>query len=297
MKRCSLCNAVYDDSYGTCPTCGVRLNSLTEGADRLVNSNVTVHNVPLNNGNRQNAQSTSIQFYERSGSTHIFNGALAEVSTQQYYQSKSTKLIRALFSGEPYQLSHTSYITILRIEEHALRRYPEQAQDVVLFGGVQNVFAPGDDLTIRAKRKRNRYVAKRIFSHSIDRNIRIEGNIPAGVIRFLFLILVAAIIWAIHGIASIDYLAFGNFGRIIRMSDVICLLCLPLQFHCHCDNLLFVMNFRLLQKAGIEGTLGQNGHKKTIVKPSADLHPQKGCGTAWRQTMENGFKLFYNAVR
>lgn len=210
MKRCSLCNAVYDDSYGTCPTCGVRLNSLTEAAEHLANSNVTVHSASLNNGSRQNAQASSIQFYERSGSTHIFNGALAEVSTQQYYQSKSTKLIRAVFSGEPYQLSHTSYITILRIEEHALRRYPEQAQDIVLFGGVQNVFAPGDDLTIRAKRKGNRYVAKRFFSHSIDRNIRIEGNIPAGLIRFLFLILAAAIIWAIHGIVSIDYLAAGQ---------------------------------------------------------------------------------------
>ena len=44
----------------------------------------------------------------------------------------------------------------------------------------------------------------------IDRNIRIEGNIPAGLIRFLFLILAAAIIWAIHGIVSIDYLAAGQ---------------------------------------------------------------------------------------
>lgn len=210
MKRCSLCNAVYDDSHGVCPTCGVRLNSLTEEADRPANPNVIVHNTSYNNRSCQNVQASSIHFYERSGLTHIFNGAVAEVSTQQYYQSKSTKLIRALFSGEPYQLSHTSYITILRIEEHTLRRYPEQAQDIVLFGGVQNIFAPGDDLTIRAKRRGNRYVAKRIFSHSIDRNIRIEGNIPAGAIRLLFLILAAAIIWVIHGIASIDYLAAGQ---------------------------------------------------------------------------------------
>lgn len=210
MKRCSLCNAVYDDPYGLCPTCGVPLNNITEGAGRLSESNAPVQNLSPDYRNRQDTQTSTIPFYERSSSNHIFNGAVAEVSTQQFYQSKSTKVIRALFSGEPYQLSHTSYITILRIEEHSLRRYPEQAQDIVLFGGVQNVFAPGDDLTIRAKRKGKRYVARRIFSHSIDRNIRIEGNIPAGVIRVLSLILIAALVWIIHGILSIDYSAVGQ---------------------------------------------------------------------------------------
>lgn len=210
MKRCSLCNAVYDESHAICPTCGVRLNNIMEGTGRLPETNTPVQSLSPDYRNRQDTQTSTIPFYERSGSNHIFNGAVAEASTQQYYQSKSTKVIRALFSGEPYQLSHTSYITILRIEEHSLRRYPEQAQDIVLFGGVQNVFAPGDDLTIRAKRKGKRYVAQRIFSHSIDRTIRIEGNIPAGVIRVLSLILIVALVWIIHGILSIDYLAAGQ---------------------------------------------------------------------------------------
>ena len=91
-----------------------------------------------------------------------------------------------------------------------MNRYPEQAQDIVMFGGIQNVFAPGDDVTVRAKRQGNRYVAKSVFNHSINSNVRMEGNIPAGAIKFLFAVLMMALFWIIYSIATVNYAAVGQ---------------------------------------------------------------------------------------
>lgn len=217
MKRCNMCGAVYDDSHNICPTCGVRLATLSSSEERIAQRN----NTPVNNesndyrspygSNTSPSQNdTTYRFIEYDGSTVVFNGAVAEANTQQYYQSKFTKIIRALFSSEPYQLSHTSYLTVFRVEEHSINNYPEQAQDIVLFGGIQNVFAPGDDVTVRTKRKGNRYIAKSVFNHSINSNVRIEGNIPAGVIQFLFIALVIAVFLIIYSIASVNYAAIGD---------------------------------------------------------------------------------------
>lgn len=217
MKRCNSCNAVYDDSYNICPTCGVHLATLSEREERIAQRNNSTSNAGLYSDDTSFGHQTTQQhnqpayrFVEQDGSTVVFNGAVAESSTQQFYQSKFTKIIRAVFSSEPYQLSHTSYLTVFRVEEHSINNYPEQAQDIVLFGGIQNVLAPGDDVTVRAKRKGNRYVAKSIYNHSINSNVRLEANIPAGVVKFLFWALVLAVFWIIYSIATMNYAAIGQ---------------------------------------------------------------------------------------
>lgn len=217
MKRCNSCNAVYDDSYNLCPTCGVRLTTLSGSEERLAqrntqNGNTGTYSAGTTYGGNttQQRNQPAYRFVEQDGSTVVFNGAVTEANTQQFYQSKFTKIIRAVFSSEPYQLSHTSYLTVFRVEEHSINNYPEQAQDIVLFGGIQNVLAPGDDVTVRAKRKGNRYVAKSIYNHSINSNVRLEANIPAGVVKFLFWALVLAVFWIIYSIATMNYAAIGQ---------------------------------------------------------------------------------------
>lgn len=217
MKRCNSCNAVYDDSHNICPTCGVRLATMSGNDERIAQrqshtpaDSACDRTSTYGSHTTQPRSDPAYRFIEYDGSTVIFNGAVAEANTQQFYQSKFTKIIRALFSSEPYQLSHTSYLTVFRIEEHSINNYPEQAQDIVLFGGIQNVFAPGDDVTVRTKRKGNRYIAKSVFNHSINSNVRIEGNIPAGVIKFLFLGLAVAIIAIVYSIATVNYAAIGD---------------------------------------------------------------------------------------
>ncbi len=217
MKRCNLCNAIYDDSHNICPTCGVRLVTLSASEKKIDQRGQQPPNVgcydystDYNSGDTDPRSEPAYHFIEQDGSIVVFNGAVAEANTQQFYQSKFTKIIRAVFSSEPFQLSHTSYLTVFRVEEHSINNYPEQAQDIVLFGGIQNVFAPGDDVTVRAKRKGNRYIAKSIYNHSINSNVRLEANIPAGVVKFLFWALVLAVFWIIYSIATMNYAAIGQ---------------------------------------------------------------------------------------
>lgn len=208
---------MYDDSYNICPTCGVRLSAFSGNEAHPAQRNTqnvntgTYHTGTYYGGiTAQQRNQPEYRFVEQDGSTVVFNGAVAEANTQQFYQSKLTKILRAVFSSEPYQLSHTSYLTVFRVEEHSINNYPEQAQDIVLFGGIQNVFAPGDDVTVRTKRKGNRYIAKSIYNHSINSNVRLEANIPAGVVKFLFWVLVLAVFWIIYSIATMNYAAIGQ---------------------------------------------------------------------------------------
>ena len=205
MKRCPNCNAFYEDQFNTCPTCGGSLYSVVNSD----NSNNTTF-THAGNTNPSATQHTMIIFEEASGTNVIINGAVTESSTQQYYQSKFSKFFHALFSGEPYQLSHTTFVTIFRVEEHAEYGYPEQARDITLYGNAQNIFAIGDDVTVTARNVGNRLVARKVFNHSINSTVHIQPNIPASVIRAFMLIAVLIVEVVVYKIATIDYAAVGS---------------------------------------------------------------------------------------
>ena len=220
MKKCDICNAFYDDIHNVCPTCGVQLKTNSESENHSVKRDDNPNNPYTNksefghNGWTNPTNEPAYRFITHEGATTVFNGAVSEANTQQFYQSRFTKIIRAIFSSEPYQLGHTSYVTVFRIEEHTANSYPEQAQDIVLFGGVQNILAPGDDITVRTTRRRNRYVARNIFNHSINRNVRVEGNVPAWLIRSVAFVVIVAIVTVIallvYGISAINFTAIGD---------------------------------------------------------------------------------------
>ena len=88
--------------------------------------------------------------------------------------------------------------------------YPENAADFTLFGSLQNLLSPGDDVTVLAKRKGHRYIARQVYNHSTDSYVRTTPNIPAAVIRVFAFLLLAAVIFAIVSIASINYSAIGS---------------------------------------------------------------------------------------
>lgn len=211
MKRCQHCNVFYEDRFELCPTCGERLcqvddrDDVGEGAAPFSHTESTGHRSDHRN---------SITFEETRGADVIINGAVAESSTQQYYQSKFSKFIRALFSGEPYQLSHTTLETVFRVEEHVEYGYPEQARDITLYGNAQNIFAVGDDVTVTARRVGERLIARKILNHSINSEVHVQPNIPAGVVRLFmfFAFLIVAVV--IYKITAVDYAAVGsNIGK------------------------------------------------------------------------------------
>ena len=215
MKRCPECNAVYEDSYDICPTCGDVLEPFSSGQRQSSQTYSRGEEADYERQHRDerrqdNPGSAAIPIAQSQGGRIIINGAVAESNTQQYYQSAFTKFFNALFSGEPYQLSHTTFVTLFRVEEHVLRGYPEHSRDITVFGNIQNIFAVGDDVTVEAVEKGNRCVAKRIFNHTINSDVHIQPYIAAGVIRAIVFAIIALIGWIIYSIVHVDYAAVGQ---------------------------------------------------------------------------------------
>ena len=220
MKRCGECNVIYEGTHDICPTCGDRLETVgttsggQSGASSSTRDTSSARDDDSNRFRREARPEPQPRdeytFEQTEGLSVVINGAVAEANTQQFYQSKLTKIVRAVFAGEPYQLSHTSFVTIFRVEEHARRGYPEHARDISVFGNMNNIFTVGDDVTVRAKRSRNKYVAKSIYNHSINSRVSIQANIPAMLIRLLTLFLVFMAISLVRGVASADFAAIGT---------------------------------------------------------------------------------------
>ena len=162
MKRCPSCRYFYEDALSVCPGCNVTLEVFGSGTQQNTAGNGTQQHTAGNGnaasggtasgGQRNDLGGDSTYVFERhTGLHYTINGSIADSNTQQYYQSGLTKFIRSLFGGEPYQLGHTTFVTILRVEEHVRSGFPEQARDVVMYGDTRNIFVTGDDVTIEGK--------------------------------------------------------------------------------------------------------------------------------------------------
>lgn len=201
MKICTECkdNIIYESLLDLCPVCNAVLTDYLPGT--APNSG----NRRLPDVARQPADIAPVRsayvFEQKRGLRIIINGAVAECQVQQYYQSRFSKIVLALFAGEPYQLSHTSFTTLLRIEELSTRGYPEQSRDVIMHGNVQSIFAFGDDVQVTAKRRGRRLIATRIFNHNTDSRVKIQAHIPANLIRLIVL-----------GLAFSVYLLFSRIS-------------------------------------------------------------------------------------
>lgn len=201
MKHCSHCDIDVDNSYNLCPYCGQELMHL---------EHEKIHDTAYWQGEAAHCatstrpeRATEIVFEEADGHSVKINGMVVECTTQQYYQSKLTKIVQSVFHGEPYQLSHTTFVTVFRVQEHVFRGFAEQARDIMVYGNVQNVLSTGDDVTIVAKTNRGRYIARSIYNHSINSSVTVQaGLLPAWLIRLLVIVPVAILLTLIWSILS-----------------------------------------------------------------------------------------------
>lgn len=207
MKFCSDCGAYFDDSTDICSFCGEKLDPMGELPPKIsIKRNEAVEDeMPV-----KNAEPLP-DFIQQSGRTLIINGFIRDTNSQELLQSKLTKLIHAVFSGEPYQFSHTSVITTLRVEE-----YPEnnglvvRARDVMVYGSIKGQLISGDDVTISAVQKGKTLVAKRIFNHSVDSVIKTQPSVSAWLIRAFAIALILCVSLIVYGLVTADYDAIGK---------------------------------------------------------------------------------------
>lgn len=106
MKHCSQCDIDVDNSYNLCPYCGRELRRL----DQKNVSNTTYQQGEAAHRTTSTRPEREIEFVFEETDRHSvkINGMVVECTTQQYYQSKLTKIVQSVFYGEPYQLSHTT---------------------------------------------------------------------------------------------------------------------------------------------------------------------------------------------
>jgi hypothetical protein len=194
MKVCPNCNLHYSDEMNQCTSC--------RGALSVLNVNSTQRT--------QQPQTRSVQnqrpnFETTNGRSVVLEGTVTEVLRQQLYQSRLTKILRAIFSFEPYQLSHTSFITLIRVEERVAYGYPERSRDVTVYGNIQNVITSGDDVTINAVRRSNRLVSRRIYNHSTESLVRGEMNISP----MVFYVIFGLMAYLLFSLFNADYSGLG----------------------------------------------------------------------------------------
>lgn len=201
MKHCNNCNTDIDNGFNLCPYCGQELDR-----QRSTQSSSTHSWQPdpdAQPGPSATATGSGILFEETGRNSVTINGMVVESSTQQYYQSKFTKIIQSFMHGEPYQLSHTTFVTVFRVQEHVSRGFAEQARDITVYGNIQNVLSAGDDVTVIAKTVGNHYVTRSIYNHSIDSPVTSQSSlIPAWLIRVIVILLLSIFVSLLWGILS-----------------------------------------------------------------------------------------------
>lgn len=220
MRHCEYCNIDVDNSFNLCPYCGRELTaSTTKSSDTSRNSDS--YRPPQQHMPSPDA----IPFQTFANGKCQFNGQVIECITQQFYQSKLTKIIRAIFYGEPYQLSHTTFVTVFRIEEYTQHGFSEQSRDLVIYGQLQNILSAGDDVTVTAHYKGQQIVADYIINHSSEIQFSPQkGSIPASLIRIPFAILVILLLSLLVALFSTPtHIIFGTLMKFLWPIILICI--------------------------------------------------------------------------
>lgn len=214
MKRCPNCNdfALYDDNVSTCPICDSNLVTYSRNGSTSTTSTGTGTtrtrepvrpNTETQRTNTANAtQQTAPEFERISGLRYHYRGIITEISSHARLHTRLKKWVNAVFRGEPYQLGHTSHETIIRVEEFHNGRVAGRKRDLVYYGDVEGRFNYGDDVSITAKRRGDRYIVTNMYLNETESRVRPGPQIPAGIIAILSLILLVVAIYLIGGIIA-----------------------------------------------------------------------------------------------
>lgn len=224
MKKCAQCNdfALYDDITGSCPICGATLVTYSRGG-RIETSaiNNVVH---PNNTSYENDEEAVPAFENRQGFRYVYRGIITEVSSHSRFHNRLKKWINAIFRAEPYQFGNTSHETIFRLEEFSNGKIAARKQNFVFYGDVEGQLSIGDDATVTAKRRGDRYIVNRLFLNETRQNVRPAFQIPSGIITVAFGFILLLLVVLVADI--VDFIASGSLYLILQKSLSVAILVL-----------------------------------------------------------------------
>lgn len=210
MKRCPNCNdfALYDDNVSTCPICDTSLvtynrkeNSSSAG-DNATREPIRPNNDRQRANTTNSSQQSAPEFERISGLRYHYRGIITEINSHARFHTRFKKWLNALFRGEPYQFGNTSHETIIRVEEFRSGRVAGRKRDLVYYGDVEGRFNHGDDVSVTAKRRGDRYIVTNMYLNETETRVRTGPQISAGIIAALSLILLIAAIYLVGVIVA-----------------------------------------------------------------------------------------------
>ena len=200
MKRCVNPNCesafLFGNDKATCPFCHSRLvDSITDTGfetqtilppDRVVFRDVAT-------------EPRGMEFVKEHFGTVECHGRILEIDHQELFNSKRYKLFNSLFRGEPYQFAHQTIEYTIRVE-NITEGIPTEVTDFCLFGSYLGRLQVGDEVVVRAKNLGDRRVVKSIYNQTTNSTVRPGLQIPASVIRGVFLTVALVIISIVCGV-------------------------------------------------------------------------------------------------
>lgn len=205
MKTCSICGREYPDTFTVCEDCFIDLpeNTQSRGPSPVTapppdTESVGEEGHPSTAWNQE--ERSRRQFIRKNGNTYTVYGTVAEINQQQYYQTVLTKIINAIFRGEAYQFGHTTFTSIIRVDEIVSSGFPEQSIDLLLFGNAQSIISPGDTIDAMTSMHNRRHLIRNATINGTP--LRLQSRIPASSLRAVFSLVLLLLLCLIYYIAS-----------------------------------------------------------------------------------------------
>lgn len=120
-------------------------------------------------------------------------GRVVEIEHHEVFRSRFHKIINSVICGEPYQFAHQTAEYLVRIEEPT-RNGIGHTLDFFLYGNYIGRIYAGDEIEIIARNDGRRYIAEKVYNHSTNCRVRPGLQIPAIIIRCLFLLAIIMLI-------------------------------------------------------------------------------------------------------
>ena len=165
-------------------------------------------------------------FERQEGRYVVLRGRVTEVTPGvTRYQSRLHKLFNSLFRGEPYQFAHGTYRCVFWLEEES-ERFSERSRQLVYYGDIEGLVAPGYRMTVRARPRGGELVARSLYNDDLEQDVRGRAQMPAWLVWILTLAVLALagnlIVGAVQflsasrsvlGMLLLGYLAWRLFFR------------------------------------------------------------------------------------
>ena len=122
-------------------------------------------------------------------------GTVVEIERHELFYSGKHKLANTLFRGEPYQFGHQVIEYTIRVEQIDPDNMARQVTDFCLYGSFLGRLHVGDEVTVRARSCGNRRIAKAIYNHTTESEVKPGMQLPAWAVRVLLTAVLLLVLW------------------------------------------------------------------------------------------------------